>query len=717
MELTIEEILQQGVAAHNAGDLQEAERAYRAVLHSQPQHPDASHNLGLLASSVGQIEIALPLFKTALDVNPNVEQFWVSYIDTLIKNEQRKDAKQFIKKAKRRGFDAKKLQTLLNQAEGTAEIKEPSQAALHGLLESYNCGRYDYAEKLATSISQEFPRHNFSWKILGAVFSATSRASEALIAYQTAVALSPGDAEAHNGLGVTFKELRRLDDAVASLTQAIELKPDFAEAFSNLGNSLKDIGRLDEAEARYTQAIALRPNYAEAHSNLGNTLKEMGRLEEAVVRHMQAIELKPDYAEAYSNLGLTLQELGRCDEAEASYRHAISLKPDFFQAHNNLGSTLKNLGRLDEAEASYNQAIALKPDYAEAHSNLGVMLQEIGRLNDAVTSLTQATALSPNFAEGHNNLGLTFKELGKLNEAEACFTRAIALKPDYAAALSNRSFLLFEKGEYEAALKDANSCALEKKNSALPLILLYALGRKREIFKRLTVLANDDPVNISLAAFAAFVSEVEKKSTAYEFCAKPLDFIHTSNLSTYRSDSAEFIKDLVKELNEIKTIWEPPGRTTVNGFQSLDGIDLFKNPTEKIAQLKSIILNEIELYYLKFQQKSCSFIKKFPKPRNIYGWKVILKRQGHQAAHIHPSGWLSGVIYLKVVPSLGRDEGAIEFGLNGKDYRDSDLPSLIFQPKIGDMVFFPSSLHHRTIPFSTETERITVSFDLMQETG
>ena len=124
-----------------------------------------------------------------------------------------------------------------------------------------------------------------------------------------------------------------------------------------------------------------------------------------------------------------------------------------------------------------------------------------------------------------------------------------------------------------------------------------------------------------------------------------------------------------------------------------------------------------ELIYLKFQQKSCSYIKKFPKTRNIYGWKVILKRQGHQAAHIHPSGWLSGVIYLKVVPSLGKDEGAIEFGLNGKDYRDSNLPSLIFQPKIGDMIFFPSSLHHRTIPFSTETERITVSFDLMQETG
>ncbi len=28
------------------------------------------------------------------------------------------------------------------------------------------------------------------------------------------------------------------------------------------------------------------------------------------------------------------------------------------------------------------------------------------------------------------------------------------------------------------------------------------------------------------------------------------------------------------------------------------------------------------------------------------------------------TGWLSGVIYLKVVPPLGKDEGAIEFSLN-----------------------------------------------------
>jgi hypothetical protein len=52
MELTIEQALQQGVAAHKDGKLQEVERLYRAILQSQPFQPDANHNLGIMAVSV-----------------------------------------------------------------------------------------------------------------------------------------------------------------------------------------------------------------------------------------------------------------------------------------------------------------------------------------------------------------------------------------------------------------------------------------------------------------------------------------------------------------------------------------------------------------------------------------------------------------------------------------------------------------------------------------
>ena len=52
MELTIDQALQQGIASHKEGKLQDAERLYRAILKSQPNHPDANHNLGVLVVAV-----------------------------------------------------------------------------------------------------------------------------------------------------------------------------------------------------------------------------------------------------------------------------------------------------------------------------------------------------------------------------------------------------------------------------------------------------------------------------------------------------------------------------------------------------------------------------------------------------------------------------------------------------------------------------------------
>ena len=78
MEITIDEALQRGIAAHREGKLQDAERLYRAILRSQPAHPDANHNLGVLAVSVNKVGEAIPLFKAALESNPKIEQFWLS---------------------------------------------------------------------------------------------------------------------------------------------------------------------------------------------------------------------------------------------------------------------------------------------------------------------------------------------------------------------------------------------------------------------------------------------------------------------------------------------------------------------------------------------------------------------------------------------------------------------------------------------------------------
>ena len=112
MELTIEQALQQGVAAHKEGKLQEAERSLSSYLAITTRHPDANHNLGVIAVSVNKADAALPLFKTALEANPKIEQFWLSYIDALIKEKQFDNAKQVLEQAKKQGVAEGKLNIL-----------------------------------------------------------------------------------------------------------------------------------------------------------------------------------------------------------------------------------------------------------------------------------------------------------------------------------------------------------------------------------------------------------------------------------------------------------------------------------------------------------------------------------------------------------------------------------------------------------------------------
>jgi len=263
---------------------------------------------------------------------------------------------------------------------------EPSRQQLNTLLEYYKNRQYVEAEKLSLSITQEFPKHQFAWKILAAVLNQNGRINESLIVSQKSVQLDPQDAGVHHNLGNTLKELGRLEEAEASYRKAIELKPNFAEGYNSLGNTLKELGRLEEAEASYRKAIELKPNFAEVHYNLGIILKELGRLEEAEVCNRKAITLKPDLVEAHINLGNVLNELGRSKEAEANYRRAIALKPDLTDAHNNLGVILQKNGKLNEACSAYIQAINLNPDFTDAYANLGKAIKNV-RFNSSNVEL------------------------------------------------------------------------------------------------------------------------------------------------------------------------------------------------------------------------------------------------------------------------------------------------------------------------------------------
>ena len=367
-KLTINQVLQQAVDAHKAGQSQEAHRLYAAILKVQPKHPDANHNTGLLTVGFGKIELALPFFKTALEANPSNAQFWYSHIVALIKLERLIDAKALLDQAKSKGIkgaDFDQLEQKLNDVDAY-----------------YN---------------------------MGIALQKQNKLEEAIVAYNKALSIKPDYVEAYYNMGIALQVQNKLEEAIEAYNKTIALKPDNADAYYNMGIALKEQGKLEEAIVAYNKALSIKPDYADTYYNMGIALKEQGKLEGAIEAYNKALSIKPNYADTYYNMGIALKEQGKLEEAIEAYNKALSIKPNYAKAYNNMGVALQDQGNLEEAIEAYNKALSIKPDYAETYYNMGITLEEQGNLEEAIEAYNKAIAIKPNYAGAKDNLVETLK--------------------------------------------------------------------------------------------------------------------------------------------------------------------------------------------------------------------------------------------------------------------------------------------------------------------
>ena len=104
MELTVNEALNQAIIAQKAGHFQKAESCYMTILRQQPDHPDVNHNMGVLAHTIGRIDKAMTFFENAIKSNPNITQYWLSYINILIEQNRMREANKIFEKAFKKGI-------------------------------------------------------------------------------------------------------------------------------------------------------------------------------------------------------------------------------------------------------------------------------------------------------------------------------------------------------------------------------------------------------------------------------------------------------------------------------------------------------------------------------------------------------------------------------------------------------------------------------------
>ena len=208
--MDLQSLYNQAQAAQKAGQLAQAEQAYRQILAQAPV-PEVMVNLGNVLAAQNRREEALANFDKALAARPDL-------------------------------FEA-----LYNRANLLLELKRPEDALQN----------YDRVVGLAPGVCQrlEQSRHR------AAQPAKTGGSAGQLLARRT---LSPTHGNAATNVAIVLWDLGRLEEALAAADRALKIAPNSADALYIKANVLRDMKRPDEALAHFEQTLTANPAHQHA---------------------------------------------------------------------------------------------------------------------------------------------------------------------------------------------------------------------------------------------------------------------------------------------------------------------------------------------------------------------------------------------------------------------------------------------------------------------
>lgn len=273
--------IEDALAAHRAGRLEEAEKIYEALVEINQRHFDAQHLLGVVRIAQGRYEEAVATISKALRHNP-------------------------------RSFDAH-----YNLGNALSALGRHKEAVTN------------YRRALGINSQHPLAHNN-----LGITMQALGRFDDAAESYRRAVALDANYAPAHYNLGNVLMALKHYAEATESYQRALAIKPDYAEAHHNLGAALYELDRSGDAILSIHKALTIQPNFAEAWCSLGGMMLRLERFGDAHAAFSQSLASGP-MSRAWSGLGYAQMRMGNGPESVQSFRNALEMDPANIEVHSN----------------------------------------------------------------------------------------------------------------------------------------------------------------------------------------------------------------------------------------------------------------------------------------------------------------------------------------------------------------------------------------------
>ena len=237
------------------------------------------------------------------------------------------------------------------------------------------------------------------------------------------------------GLGQTYQAQGQQTEAIAAYEQAIALDLSQEEAYQRLGDLYLAEEQFAEAVTLYQQAVHRNFNLSWPHVRLGEAYLHQYQAGQTAVwpqmiTHLQqAIQLDPEHNEAHALLSQAYLMADQPEAALAVYAEAIATNPNWATFQAEWGQRTLAQGNLESARSALEWAITLNPGYVEAHQWLHDLYQA-EQDNVAIITLYQ-TAIdnNPGYAWPHLSLANIYQEQNVWELALVSYLRAVEIEP------------------------------------------------------------------------------------------------------------------------------------------------------------------------------------------------------------------------------------------------------------------------------------------------
>jgi tetratricopeptide (TPR) repeat protein len=227
-----------------------------------------------------------------------------------------------------------------------------------------------------------------------------------------------------------------------------------SEEYDERAHQLYNEGHYDEALDVLREGLTLYPNAVELHVGVGYA--RLAREEYAWARKSfeEALVLDPEHEDALAGIGEALLKFGQHPAALKSFRRILELGyRDDVELMLQVGRALFRESLIEDAREFFDIAVQQVPDSAEAVACIGYAQHRMGEDDKAVATLRRALQLDSDHSEARVYLGN----------------------------------ILYDRGEYEAALYHLDQTSPEDHWDELGIWRLVEL--KKSVYR----LADDDP--------------------------------------------------------------------------------------------------------------------------------------------------------------------------------------------------------------------------------